>query len=236
MRSMAFAGLLTLFATTAAHAVPLTFGCIQSQDRFGHSPAPANCATGLAQLGADMHSTGLNSVAFTFTNTGPNTSVAITDVYFDDGPFLGITSVTNGAGVSFAPWSTTNGVQPVELPGANLITPAFHTTKGFSADSNLPAVPNGVNSGEFVTINFSLLSGQTFSDALLALASGELRVGVYMRGFLPPSERPQCGEINPCGGNASFVNNPVRVPEASALLLVGSGFIATGIAIRRLRS
>ncbi len=142
---------------------------------------------------------GANQVYFQFSNTGPN-AMSITDVYFDDGTLLGIASITNGSGVSFS-----QNASPPNLPGGNNITPAFQVTAGFSADSNPPAQPNGVNPGETLTIVFNLLGGFTFADTINALNTpGDvLRIGIHVQGFAG-------------GGSESFVNTPT--PGALGLL------------------
>src|SRR5262245_61291118 len=101
-----------------------------------------NTTTGISQLFVDVTSAGPNQVNFRFYNTGPLPS-SITDVYFQDGPLLGISSISNMSGVSFAQYAS-----PGNLPGGNMLSPAFVTTQGFSADSNAPVQPNGVNPGE----------------------------------------------------------------------------------------
>lgn len=134
---------------------------------------------------------------FTFRNVGPQAS-SICDIYFDDGPILGIASVDNGSGVDFEQEAT-----PRDLPGGNALSPPFETTKDFSAQSTPPVQPNGVNPGESVAITFDLENGATFDDVLDALQDGTLRIGIHVQGFAD-------------GDSESFVNSPgplQRVPE-----------------------
>lgn len=162
-----------------------------------------------------------NQVAFKFTNTSAS---SLTDVYFDDGALLGIASISgSGNGVDFS-----QGAAPPEMPGRNNLTPAFNTTAGFSADSNSPASPNGVTSGEWLTFIFDLQSTKTYSSVLSALAlpnnggTGDLRIGVHVQSF--PSN----------GGSESFVNVASPVPEAQtvAMMLAGLGLVGP-IGVRR---
>ena len=152
---------------------------------------------------------------FVFQNSGPSAS-SITDLYFDDGTLLGIASVINGTGVNFS-----QGAAPGNLPGGNRLLPAFQTTAGFSADSNPPTQPNGVNQGESVSILFNLVSGTNFANLIAGLNgvirdkddAPALRVGVHAQGFAD-------------GSSASFVNNPapiaaVPLPGAAGLMLLG---------------
>jgi len=152
----------------------------------------ANVATGSAQLFVRVsEGPGANQATFHFINTGPNAS-SITDVYFDDGSLLGIASITDsGAGVNFS-----QGASPPDLPGGNGCDPDFHTVAAFTADSNPPTQPNGVNTPtEYLDITFSLQGGQTFDDVVAELSTGALRIGIHVQAF---------GN----GGSESFINGP----------------------------
>jgi len=70
---------------------------------------------------------------------------------FDDGSLVGIFSIDNSdPGVAFS-----DPAVPGNLPGANNASPAFVATTGFSADSDPPVQPNGVNPGETLGILFA---------------------------------------------------------------------------------
>lgn len=204
-RLAAFAAVAAL-ATSAGASVSYSFGNITGNN-------VANATAGQSQLSVLVSAVGLNQVSFLFTNSGP-AAMSITDIYFDDGTLLGIASVINGgAGVDFS-----QGASPGNLPGHNSISPAFQTTAGFSADSNPPTQPNGVNPGESVTIVFNLINGKTFADTINALNTpgDHLRIGIHVQGFAN-------------GGSESFINN---VPTPGALALVGLGGL---VAARRRR-
>lgn len=149
-------------------------------------------------------------VEFVFSNIGPEPS-SITDVYFDDGTLLGIASIDNTLGlVEFSQYAT-----PPELPGGNNLAPPFVTTTGFSADSNPPAQPLGVNPGETLGITFDLKAGGVFDDVVGELASGALRIGIHVQGYAS-------------GGSESFINDGIfdpggEVPAPGALILGGIG-------------
>ena len=168
---------------------------------------------------------------FTFGNDGPEAS-SICDVYFDDGTLLGIASIINSDpvfpadhGVSF-----TQDASPGNLPGANDILPNFETTAGFSADSDPPAQPNGVNPGETLGILFNLQSGGTFDNVLDELNDGRLRIGIHVQGFAT-------------GGSESFVSyydegnggggGGGSVPEPATMLLLGSGLIWIAVSSKK---
>jgi hypothetical protein len=198
--------LLSAVMTHPASAATYGFGCITQANA-------ADCAIGASQLFVDVEDAGANQVLFLFSNSGQE-AASITDLYFADGSLLGIASVFNRSGVSFS-----QGASPPDLPGGNNVAPAFNTTVGFSADSNPPVQPNGLNPGESVGILFDLKSGKSFADTLNAIglggAPGGLRIGVHVQGFAS-------------GGSESFINSALPVPEASQwfMLLAGLGLIA----------
>jgi hypothetical protein len=179
-------------------------------------------ADGEANLSLEVIDLGGNQVQFTFTN---NSTSSLADVYFDDGTLLGIFSITDsGSGVAFTQFAS-----PANLPGGNLVSPAFQTSQGFSADSDSPTTKNGVSQGEWLTITFDLLGGKTYADTLAALAlpngggTGDLRVGVHVQGFASG------------GGSESFINNPAPVPEAETwgMMLAGLGLVGWAVHQRR---
>ena len=94
------------------------------------------------------------------------------------------------------------------------MSPVFNVTAGFSADSNPPAQPNGVNPGESLTITFNLLAGVTYADTITALNTpgDHLRIGIHVQGF---------GN----GGSESFVNN-TPAPGAAGLGLMAAALVS----------
>ena len=150
----------------------------------------ADGAIGEAQLFVELTDLG-SQVEFLFTNIGPDAS-SITDVYFDDGTLLGIASITGIPGlVEFSQLAS-----PPDLPGGNNAVPPFITTTGFSADSDPPTQPLGVNPGEFLEITFNLQVGGVFDDILNEHESGDLRIGIHVQGYSS-------------GGSESFINNGI---------------------------
>ena len=177
-------------------------------------------ADGNANLLVEVIDVGSSQVQFKFTN---NSSSTLTDVYFDNGPLLSMTSITSSGGVSFS-----EGAAPPILPGGSSISPSFDAA--FSADSNPSVSHNGVTSGEWLAITFSLLSGETYASTLTALSlpgggggTGDLRIGVHVQSFAAG------------GGSESFINVPTPIPEPShyAMMLAGLGLV--GLMVRRQR-
>lgn len=188
-----------------------------------------NLATGISSLQVEVIDLGIalsgySQVAFKFTNASTS---SLTDVYFDDGTLLGIASIADsGNTVSFS-----EEAKPANLPGGNNLALDFNTTKGFSADSNPPVSPNGVTSGEWLTIIFDLQSGKNYQSVISALslpnsgAAGDLRIGLHVQSFAN-------------GGSASFVNVATPVPEAKtyAMMLAGLGLLGFTVMRRRAHS
>ena len=197
-------------AATTASAIPYSFFNISNNKL-------TDAAIGEAQLSLEVTDVGGSQVRFIFANAGPAAS-SIADVYFDDGGagqsiFLAdLSSITNGTGVNFS-----EGASPRNLPGGNSQPYVF--SANFSADSNAPVQPNGVNPGESLGILFDLAMGQTFNSLLMGMLNNELRVGIHVQGF-------------DGGGSESFINNPNPVPEPSTLILLGAGLVGLAYARR----
>jgi len=186
---------LTLGLATSASAVTVGFDCITGN-------SATNCATGEAQLMMDITDEGSNQVRFTFTNEGPLQAI-ISEIYFDDGALLGISSVINGPGTDFV-----QGANPPDLPGGNNASPPFVVTSGFLAEAIPSPAQNGVDVGENVAIIFNLIGGFDFNDVLSQFADKTVRAGIHV--------------ISIDGGSSeSFVNVPVPEPT-TALFLLGS--------------
>jgi len=202
--------LLVISPAGAAFSVELGFTNITNNN-------PTDAANGEAQLAVEAVcpvNGNTNQVSFTFTNTG-TAAMSITDVYFEDGTLLGIASITDGTGVDFE-----QNASPGDLPGGNNATPPFSATAGFTADSEPPTQPNGVNPGETLTIVFDLQAGLDCDDVLSALnlggADGGLRIGIHVQGFAG-------------GGSESFVNGPPPSPTDDTPPTCPVGKIRSGI-------
>ncbi|MHC4443854.1 MAG: hypothetical protein ACYTF1_01670 [Planctomycetota bacterium] len=162
---------------------------------------PADAAIGEAQLFVDVTNPGGNQVLFTYTNTGPEAS-SICDVYVDDGSLLQLAQINNTPGlVEFsAP------ADPSDLPGGNNASPPFVASIGFSADSDPPVQPMGVNPGEELGILYDIQVGQTFADVIDEMNDATLRLGIHVQGFAS-------------GGSESYITPE---PMTLALLIIGS--------------
>ena len=159
----------------------------------------------------DSTTTG-NDVSFKFYNIGPLSS-SITDIYFDDGTLLGISSLFEGPNVDFG-----IGANPSNLPGGEEAKPPFVTTAGFFAtDSEQPPSHNGVNPGEYLFVYFELKNSYQLADVINDLTTGALRIGIHVQGITGEDGKEY---------SASLINNPVPEPATmliSALMLAGAG-------------
>jgi hypothetical protein len=177
-----------------------------------NTPADVDVASQLTVEVTDL----APQVLFTFKNAGPIAS-SITDIYFDDGALGALVDLfPSGSGVAFTE-NAVEVVHPPDLPGGELLDPAFEATRAFSSDSDDPIMANGVNPGEYLGILFDLDSGETFNSVLSDLATGDLRIGLHVQAIGTDSK------------SDSFVS-VVPLP-ASALLVV----FAVGVAGRKLR-
>lgn len=175
---------------------------------------------------------GSGHLRFIFANLG-SIAASITDVYFDDGTLLGISSIFSSLGVAFDDPAT-----PSNLPGGGSITPAFVTSAGFSADSESPVSTNGVNPGEWLVIDFELINGKNYTSTYDALVLGgtnggaadALRIGLHVQ------------SIGTSGDSDGFVNLPPtdvntneEVPEPASIVLAAIGGLGAVVAGRRRR-
>jgi hypothetical protein len=187
-----------------AYAQNYSFSCITNN-------LSADCSTGEAQFGMTV-SDGGDVVNFLFSNSGPLAS-SITDIYFDwSSSLYSLTPgvFTSSTGVSFG-W----GASPGDLPGGNSIL----FSANLATDSNSPAQPNGINSGEWLNIAFS----GSYANLLTGLNASGLRVGLHTQGYQG-------------GGSEGFVNVPaIPEPETYAMLIAGLGLMAF-VARRRQRN
>ena len=219
MRTNLFLGILLAFGLfcVSAQGAP-TYSFVHIVEPGDGAVQLADGAIGEAQLSVEIFDMG-TQVDFVFANAGPLAS-SITDVYFDDGTLLGIASITNTPTlVEF-----TQLAAPPDLPGGNNLVPPFVTTTGFSADSDPPAQPLGVNPGESLGITFDLMPGGTIADIIDELADGTLRIGIHVQGYAS-------------SGSEAFVNNgtvdpptdpPGVIPAPGAILLasIGAGCVS----------
>ncbi|MCI0641909.1 MAG: hypothetical protein L0Y72_30580 [Gemmataceae bacterium] len=216
-------GRVALVALTAL--VALGAPSVARADFYGFTNISANSGANAPlvaqQLVVEVIDVGGGQVAFKFTNAVGIAS-SITDVYFDDGTLLGIASISTSAGVAYS-----NPANPADLPGGNTVVPPFVTSAGFSADSNPPAAPNGVDSAsEWVQITFNLINGKTFADTIAALELGltdggnanALRIGLHVQAIGQESD--------------GFINGPpttTAVPGPGVPVLALSGLLGLGL-------
>lgn len=142
----------------------------------------------------------ISTVDFSFHNESLFGS-SITRIYFDENPLLGVVDIVEGSGTSFS-----ISAVPANLPAGRLLDPLFKSGFGIGSD---PARPhNGLNPGEWVTLNFDLINGATPAAVTDALDNGSLRIGVHVIAL-------------PDGSSESAVS----IPEPVTLLLLSLGAV-----------
>ena len=165
------AGASLAVGSGSAAAFPVSFGCISDNDA-------QNCATGEAQLSAEVTSESATLVRFAFSNSGSNAS-SLRAVYFEDQTSTlldGMDSILDGSGVDFD-----FDADPFELPFGDEASPDFDSS--FSVEAVAPASTNGVNPGESLAILAELAPGSSFQAIEDAILGGSLRLGLHVIGF-----------------------------------------------------
>ena len=162
-------------------------------------------------------------VNFRFHNVG-SYACFIADVYFEDGTLLASDytaeiTVSDPELVAFS-----SPANPGSLPGGETI--GFDMTGGFSADSDSPVAPNGVNNHpsdlEWVNFDFGLINEKTFQTVILDLANGDLRIGVHVQGFAGGNSESLILEPGTCSDEPPVGSGPPQVPEPTALAIWGA--------------
>ncbi|MEX2016022.1 MAG: hypothetical protein WD873_05240 [Candidatus Hydrogenedentales bacterium] len=156
-----------------------------------------------SQLSVEVMDVGTGA-QFTFINAGPLAS-SITDVYWGGpGPSpLNFSMVT-------LPTNWTAGAAPPGLPGANTFAVLY------SADSDSPVQPNGVQVNESIVFTIAYASGSNLASLINALNGGQLQVGFHVQGLSD-------------GESESYLTTPgemVPVPAPLGLAAVGFALVA----------
>lgn len=196
-------------SANVARADMYGFSVVQPND-------PSSVAIGEAQFRVNVYEAGTNQVSFRFYNKGPIRS-SLTDIYFDDagGMLAELVTIDNGPGVLFS-----EGATPVDWPASHYVTPYF--TADFSADSDDPTVPNGINSFESLRLSFTLINGFSFEDLIAAIGDSTFRIGIQGR------------NMGGAGLRETFINRTSVVPLPGAFVLGALGLGIVGWQRRRL--
>jgi len=220
MKKIIFGAWIALFCAGAAHA-----SYVYNFYNITNNPNLSCDVAG--QLSVEIYANGtvydddlgvdLNQVAFKFINAGPELS-SICEIYFDDGSLLWRAAIDDSlAGVDFKQdYSNKDAVKPKNLPGANLVDPAFDAIEMFSVEPIAPEPEWGVNPNEWVIINYALAEGYGIQDVLDELSSSVLRIGIHVKAIA----------CEPGDGNAeTYSDSFVNIPEPATLALLGLGSV-----------
>ena len=155
---------------------------------------------------------GDGTAKFKFFNAS-SVDCSITKIFFDDGSLLGIDYVLNDTTLGHTVLFSKASSGPGDLPGGKNLVPPFEAWREFNIGAEPPPSGNGVNNiptGEWVEIQFELLSERSLTNVLQELQTGELRIGLHVQAF-------------PGGSSESAINNPV--PEPTTICLLGLGVL-----------
>jgi hypothetical protein len=171
---------------------------------------------------------GVSHVGFRFYNQGPTQST-ITSVAFEDGTLLDQVRITySGSGIGFSEGGT---------PDFPFLNPSKNY---FSDGANSPGPKKGINPGEWVEFEFSLLYNKTYQDTLNAIRLGadgpipdpnnpnyfqSLRFGIHVTNFASGGSEKLLNDVPPV--------NPVPAPPGLLLLASGVPCLLLGWAYRR---
>lgn len=158
-------------------------------------------------------------VTFRFTNSAGIYS-SISEIYFEEGGLSSLAAPLFQQGCSF----TAGGASPGNLPGGHSLTPRFQANQALSADAGGHPSSGIDASTDFLEMKFNLTGANTFADAVAALGSGALRIGLHVRAI----EQPGGGDRS-----ESFVSDNV-IPLPPAAYLGGTCLLGM-FAVRRWR-
>ena len=193
LRPLFLAFIVLVFSAVSASATTLGFTPVKC------SKSATECGSLGSQLSVELVPSTPGKVSFILRNTGTE-SLNATSIFFDDNAdvLADLFDVTDPAGVDFA-----EGGKPENLKSGKKI--GF--LADFVANAAKPTKDNGVNPGESVQINFTLLGSHTLADVQAALESGDLLVGVNAKqGFVSANgtvPEPAMGMLLALGGLAA---------------------------------
>ena len=178
---------------------------------------------------AGIDDDGYSQVLFTFGNEGPDLA-SICAIYFDDGTLHEMSSIYDSStGVVYTLGSSS---PPDLIDPDHILDPEFEVTADFLCDSDPDTIDNGVNTGEWISILFTLKDGKTFEDTIAALDGGadgigdDLRIGLFVLGIGLPDSDSSSGNV---WGQECYVNSTTStiIPAPGAVLLgsIGVGLV-----------
>lgn len=219
LKLMLIVVLLALFLPGITHAISVSFvpiGNTSSNVALQLHLNIYNPTQALSQYGIAL---GTQEVLFAFTNTvGIESNIA--EIYIDNGPLQSLVRVINNLTGTTSFNSFGGSVEPSNLPGGQLLIPAFEAVEILSVDSNNGS-GKGVNSAnDTLGIVYNLSGG--LSAIQNDLDDGDLRIGLHVRSI---------GDIN--GQSLGFVNTSEQIPEPNTLLLLSTSLLSLATFYKR---
>jgi hypothetical protein len=184
---------------------------------------------------------GKQRVGFRFDNNSAISS-SITDIYFDARPDTGSSLLLNNISIIEGPdVFFSKSASPTTLPGGGMLTPRFDRTPEYSADSDSPISPNGINPNEWLKLIFTLKYNRTIDDVIAEIAAGgsctenNLRVGIHIQSLPKDNYGPCCHTHCCCYDSASAINCTQPIPEPATMAVLALGIAALPLSNRRKR-
>ncbi len=192
--------LLVAITANNAHAMMYGFDCFTNNNA-------TNCNGTDSIFSVSVAESDPGEVTFTISHSDslqPFDTGEITEIYFD-----GATTEL-GMFISSNPMWNTAMVAPPELPSQNTANPAFVTDFQLDSDFTGQTPDQPIGPGEDLNIVFAL--NDTLANLLLAIDSGDLRIGLHVRSI----------QIGTNDSSESFVST---VPVPAAVWMLGSGIL-----------
>ncbi len=193
-----------LLVASGASAITLGVQAITSNGVASVAQAEAGIAIDVTQISGGAR--------FTFSASGPD-YFSLKNLYWDNasgvlGIITGLTS--SGAGVNYSVKSS-----PGNFAAGNPIS----FDEDFEVRANNPAPSNGVNPGEWLGVDFTLVGGATFADLISDLTDGSVRIGIHAIAFANGKSESLVHTPPPEG-------EPIPLPSAAGLAALGLGITA----------